>query len=390
MEVPAVRGLMRRRQRRPARLDEPGAAPTGVAPDAAAHEGSTVSDGSVFDVVAPVANSTDLGVVPDVASEDGLSSVEQQAPTFGWASRERNSGEADPVTIGAPSTFGAADWWSSGWWPAGDARGDVHADLATRGVLAVAGVTLRGNKHRLRGEACEDAFHIRPAGTIDAPFLCLAVCDGVGSSAQSRLGAEWLSELVTEQLAEAVSASEEGPALPDAASARSAVAEAVDIARVRAESERIALSDVQTTLTFAVIPADGKADCIGIVGQIGDSPAFVWAPDGWTTVGVASDHDEPIISTRTSDAMSADASKTPVTRFELGAGGRLLICSDGVGNFIRASTGMLDLGAHLGVTLRHPVPLSELVRQADFDLRSADDDRTLVIVWRQSLDFPKK
>ena len=324
---------------------------------------------------------------PALAAEGTADSVPRDAPAprFMWPERDRNAGEAEAVTIGAPSTFGAADWWSSGWWPAGDARGDVHADLATAGVLAVAGITLRGNKHRLSGEACEDSFHIRLAGTTDDPVLCVAVCDGVGSAAKSRLGAEWLSHMVTAHLAVAV-ASTSGPSIPDETMVRHAVESAVDAARARADRQGIALEDLQTTLTFAVIPAAARTECTAVIGQIGDSPAFIGIPDGWEPAGATPEQDETILSTRTHDALSAGLSTMQVSTVELPPGGRLLLCSDGVGNFVRSSAGMLDLGTHLARTLRTPVPLVELIRQADFDLRSADDDRTMVVVWRRSLE----
>lgn len=381
MRWPLLRALRGRRRRQPAHRAEPATSTRGTTDDPQEHEGSSV------DAVPDLAERT-ADPAPDVEAAVVNDSTErgELGAGFRWAPRERNPGEGEPVRIGAPSTFGTADWWSSGWWPAGDARGDVHADLATRGALAIAGVALRGNKHRLTGEACEDAFHIRPAGTAENPFVCIAVCDGVGNAAQSRLGARWLSELVTEHLARAIDTSENGPASLEPEAARSAVTDAVAMTRSRAESRAIPLSEVQTTLTFAIIPAAETVSCQGMLGQVGDSPAFVWASHGWSTVGEATDHDEPILSTRTNDALSADLSHMPVTSFDLDAGGRLLLCTDGIGNFIRSSASMLDLGAHLGAVLQRPVPLTELVRQADFDLRSADDDRTMVIVWRKSLE----
>lgn len=362
------------------------AQPSGPAPSEgadSAKEASPVLRES--DADPPVAGepSTIDFVAADSVVESSAFAAAAAAPRFAWTARERTAGEAEPVTIGTPSTFGAADWWASGWWPAVDAYGDVHADLATIGVLAVAGVSLRGNKHRYNGEACEDAFHLRPSGTPDKPFLCVAVCDGVGSSAHSRVGAAWLSRLVTDHLARAVTSAGGTAAVPGEAMLRLAVGSAVRVAHERAEAEGFALSDLQTTLTFAVIPAGAASDCTALVGQIGDSPAFVGTTDGWALVGDAGGQDELILSTRTHDAMSSDVAIMPIIPVKLDAGGRLLLCSDGVGNFIRSAAGVLDLGTHLAQALRAPVPLVELIRQADFDLRSADDDRTMVLVWRQ-------
>jgi hypothetical protein len=42
----------------------------------------------------------------------------------------------------------------------------------------------------------------------------------------------------------------------------------------------------------------------------------------------------------------------------------------------------LELGRHLAAALATPSHPLEFLRHAMFDLRSADDDRTMVVVWR--------
>jgi serine/threonine protein phosphatase PrpC len=300
-----------------------------------------------------------------------------------------------PVVIGERSSFGSKDWWESGWWPMESSGGDVRADFATHGALAVAGVSLRGDKHRYAGQLCEDAFHFRAASTTTGPYVCLAVCDGVGSAERSRTGANWLSAQVTERLAAAVAEVEDDLTHEDI---RAAVMQAIDDVHQRAARAHYSLTDLRTTLTFAVIPASSLATTSMIVGQVGDSPAFVGDEDGdgdgWLPVltndatadGTAGGASEAILTNVTQDALAAQAEDLRITSTSLVPGGRLLVCSDGVGNYIRSGTTLLDLGRHLGVALRRPVPPLDFIRHASFDLRSADDDRTMVVVWRMPQD----
>jgi serine/threonine protein phosphatase PrpC len=306
------------------------------------------------------------------------------AATFAWAEREPNSGEGEGIVIGERSTFGSRDWWSSGWWPATTSSGDIQADYGTLGTLAVAGVALRGNKHRLSGEPCEDAFHFRSVGSAAAQHLCVAVCDGVGSSARSRTGARWLAQTVTARLAEAVAHSELTDEMTEE-STRTAVSRAVADVHAQAQKSEIAISDLQTTLTFAVIPASNDIDCRAIIGQVGDSPAFVGGVEAFHPVIVDHQPEDLLFSTATRDALTADPSTLMIAFQRLAPGDRLLLCTDGIGNYLWSSAGLLDLGRHLSSTIKQPTPPLELVRQLSFDLRSADDDRTMIAVWRQPL-----
>jgi serine/threonine protein phosphatase PrpC len=302
-----------------------------------------------------------------------------------WAPRQPNEGEPEIVTIGAASTFGSADWWDTDWWPLEASDGDIVADFATIGDFAVAGTTLRGNKHRLGGDPGEDSFHLRRATSPSGEAaVCIAVCDGVGSASRSRHGARWLARAATARLAIAVATCDRSTPLSEP-STREAIAAAVVDVRELAERRNIDLAALQTTLAFAVVMNSDKPGARAVVGQIGDSPVFIGTNDGLVPAISSNEVDGPILSTATHDAISAAPEALRVSVVHLSPGDRLLACSDGIGNFLWSPSGTLDLGHHLAATLRAPVPQLEFVRQVSFDLRSADDDRTLVVLWTRPI-----
>lgn len=340
-----------------------------------------------FDETAPELSepSTD-DVAPDLAAES-----ESLQPQLGatadapeWAAREPGEGEAQQVTIGSASTFGSADWWTTDWWPLGSAEGDIVADFATVERLAVAGVTLRGNKHRLGGDPGEDSFHLRRATTSNGrQTVCIAVCDGVGSASRSRSGARWLARATTARLAVAVAETDSLPLSEDAA--RRAITDAVMSVRELADRRGIALAELQTTLAFAVVSSETGVGAEAVAGQIGDSPMFLGSDDGLRPALPFNETEGPILTTATQDALSSSPEALRTATLSLAPGDLLLVCSDGIGNFLWSSAGALDLGRHLAQSLRAPVPQLEFIRQASFDLRSADDDRTLVVLWTRPL-----
>ena len=333
-----------------------------------------------------VAGEVAAGLEPDVAAESAESGrvAERRSAPPPWPQRERTEGEAEPVTIGVASTFGSADWWTTDWWPLSSSSGDVVADCATIGSLAVAGATLRGNKHRLSGEPGEDSFHLRSAKRPTGEHVaCIAVCDGVGSASRSRDGARWLSRAVTYRLAMAVEEGA-GPLPLSAEATRIAITSAIQEVRELAVRRSIDIATLQTTLAFAVV-SDGGTAARAVAGQIGDSPVFIGTADGLRPAIDSLDTDGPILTTATHDALSASPETLRLAVFDLAPGDRLMACSDGVGNFLWSSAGALDLGHHLNRALWGPVPQLEFIRQVGFDLRSADDDRTLVVLWTRAL-----
>jgi hypothetical protein len=59
----------------------------------------------------------------------------------------------------------------------------------------------------------------------------------------------------------------------------------------------------------------------------------------------------------------------------------ILMTSDGVGNFILRNGMTLALGNYLSTRWNNPIGILSFLNQLNFDLPTADDDRTAVAFW---------
>ena len=62
----------------------------------------------------------------------------------------------------------------------------------------------------------------------------------------------------------------------------------------------------------------------------------------------------------------------------------LVAMSDGVGNFLSANGRQTLLGDYLAEQWSTPVNMSTFINDVSFDLKSADDDRTVIAVWQRT------
>lgn len=106
-----------------------------------------------------------------------------------------------PPQIGEPSSFARHDWWDKDkeWCqvsPLGMSS-DVVCDIGTSGTLAIAAASLRGHKHKVSSEPCQDAFSLRTATSLSGQGYVIAVlCDGMSSAKHSEYGARRTSQLL--------------------------------------------------------------------------------------------------------------------------------------------------------------------------------------------------
>jgi serine/threonine protein phosphatase PrpC len=303
--------------------------------------------------------------------------------------------EVKPPQFGDPSAFAKYDWWdpSRDWWLLSESGGanDTVCDLGTVGSLAVAAVSMRGHKHRYSGQVCQDSFAVRVARTLESEqFLVVVVCDGLSSAKFSHFGAKRTAELFSEELKKFV----ESTAVVSYTEVVNSIPKLLDNCRnllkperltdhgiVGITNEEITEEDLYTTLTFAVIPTTGDGETrTALVGGIGDSPIFHLGGDlaEWKAVR---------IDLTTSDVVDSGTHAFPASGapaievLRLADGDVLSIMSDGVGNYVRVGDKQTLLGNYLARQWRRPVGLATYVSDVAFDLKSADDDRTVVTVW---------
>lgn len=299
---------------------------------------------------------------------------------------ERPAGFVKPLVV-ERSTFGSFPWWERGWWqlaPGGSAR-DITCDAGTLGPLAATAVSLRGHKHRLDAAPNDDAFSLCGATSLDgSDWLIGCVCDGVGSAARASEGSALVATTFTDELADLVARSEWLDGRPTSETL-TALTEAVTsrvMERLGVGAEE--LREFETTLTFAAVARARRPDepRHALLGWTGDSPALILRDGVWTDPsGAMGDDAVGPTSTRTAGFLTHHGLEGAV-QLDLEADEVIMLCSDGVGAFVTDGTSNRTFGSTLATTIAGPVDVLHFVNLIAFDMRSADDDRTALVVWQ--------
>lgn len=303
-----------------------------------------------------------------------------------------------PPVIGEGSKFGvaASDWWdvSKGkrWvqlTPSG-LSSDVQCDAGTFGDLAVIGGSLRGLKHQIKGTQNEDSFFLGAAEDLNgAKYVVAVLADGLSSAKYSGYGSRRITQVVGREMIERISTTgslsldwmrtKSAGVLAETAE-RIAKYDPSDYGAPPVASTELGDRDVLVTLTIAVVPAQTSSDGSRevLAGFIGDSPLFVLNEDGWDKKTAVDDQEE-MVENRTR-AFPVDRTFS-LTTFKMANDDAIVITSDGVGNFLMQGGNKLALGDFLQTQWRRPLGVLSFLSHLSFDLRSADDDRTAVVVW---------
>jgi serine/threonine protein phosphatase PrpC len=319
----------------------------------------------------------------------------------GEALSEIGTESVNLLRIGDPSNFGKNDWWSLSDWHKITASGfscDVVCDAGTAGELAIAGVSIRGHKHRVDGSPNEDSFAVRIANGGDGcEYAVLVVCDGLSSAKHSAYAARRTSTLVADMLSRVIANAdftiERFKLVISTCLKEFVVPELISWPNPSGElslpafgcpdirSSEVSTSELLVTLTIAIVPTKngpkGASDIL--LATIGDSPALILTQKGeWVRPEYSVGDDGVLTTTTAAFPKNSDIAVSEVVLYE---GDCLCLMSDGVGNFVKNRNEPLRLGKHLAQVWKTPRDIPTLIRDVSFDLRSADDDRTVILCW---------
>ncbi len=298
--------------------------------------------------------------------------------------------------IGEPSAFAKRLWSDASvdWCqlaPIGQSN-DVVCDIGTVGLLAVAATSMRGHKHKVTAGACQDAFSTRIA--IDRrgnQYLISVVCDGLSSARFSQYGARRTAELLSNELKNLVESSEESSLVVTQDQISKALRNCREqlIPRDLDSHGVVGVLDGQpiesefhTTVTYAIVSAqlDDEDNTSAWLGSIGDSPVFVLRESSeiWELISLNGSETELVDPATQAfpDTMGASLGKV-----ELSEGDLLSLMTDGVSKYVRPRDTQALLGTYLARQWKRPVDLPTFINDVGFDLKSADDDRTVVAIW---------
>ena len=302
-----------------------------------------------------------------------------------------------PPQIGEPSSFARHDWWDKDkeWCqvsPLGMSS-DIVCDIGTSGTLAIAAASLRGHKHKVSSEPCQDAFNLRTATSLSGQSYVIAVlCDGMSSAKHSEYGARRASQLLALGLVamvvedqEAVTEQKVKSFLPEIfkyCKENLVPQKRHQFGAPGIDPKKVVESDFFTTVTFMIIPTNTKPNekVKVIIGSIGDSAVFVLdnSTSIWKEAATISS-DAEILNPATSAfpaTFDARVSSVSVDTSDL-----IIATSDGVGNFLNVRGNQTSLGNYLAKQWARPVNLPTFINDVGFDLKSADDDRTVIAIW---------
>ncbi|WP_169789047.1 protein phosphatase 2C domain-containing protein [Nonomuraea candida] len=240
------------------------------------------------------------------------------------------------------------------------------------GMLAqttVRAVSIRGRRHRYRGEPLQDAYAVRLSA--DGRWVIAAVADGLGSTLHAEHAA-----------AVAVRAATNLSLTPGLGWHAAFATVAGEVMRATArlggrpggERGAGASEPPATTLTIGVVPADGRRG-IAACAAIGDSPAL-WLHDGMWTELFPPEGQRP---GNVTSALPEDLGELRERQIDWGPGDVLVLCSDGFGSAMGGGGSLL--AQRLATSWSSPPELRGFLRDVDFQLSTYDDDRTVLAVW---------
>ncbi len=312
------------------------------------------------------------------------------------ATAKHPAGSNGNLVIGSPSSMNKLPWWQVGYHRLSrQPYPSIESDFGRAGDLAVAAVSIAGNKNRFKGTANQDAYALVHASESCA-WLALAVCDGVSSAAYAEYGSRRLARatvrvlgaLCRDEVVADIQMKAAESYLTTALVNANALLLNFDPDAIEAPFVQPAGSirpeDLSSTITCAMIATKPGADgrYRAYVACIGDSPVFQ-LKSRFLEPLMADVMSHDLLETATDALPTREHAVMPRIRsLDCEAGAALIFVTDGIGTAI--GDGQSEVGYHLAETWRRPHPepeFSRFIAAANYDRRGEDDDRTAVVVW---------
>lgn len=339
----------------------------------------------------PKSNTDDVEFIVDAFE----STRPMESKQRGKDTKSSLSGEIRPTIYGEKTTFGSVPWWNEkDWWKiSSNGEGnDVRAHLGGNGRVAVAAVSLRGNRHRLQGCANQDYFAMTTTTLDDGrSFVIAVVCDGMGSAKHSGFGARMFAYhtlVAIKTTIEAFPSTYAAELIKDQAGTLRYISNRVidyrqdDFEAPELPFGETKIEDLQCTMTFVVVPSQPKDSESGVhevlTGMIGDSPVFILRDGDWHSIDEIQ-KTEAVWNSATSGALGADS--LGFAQLEIRPSDAILMATDGVGNYVHFQGKTTSVGQDLARRWARPPGLHEFIRDNAFELQGADDDRTSIMIW---------
>lgn len=275
--------------------------------------------------------------------------------------------------------------------------GDVHCDAGTFGKVASIGATMRGLKHQVPDKSTgaagqnEDWFStfcaISASGT---KYVVAVVCDGLSSAPYSWYGARRTSTLLGRDVATGIEQltdvnSRTLQSVVDGSLAEQAATlltwNTFEYGAPQVPPSEVDPVALGCTVTLTVVCAEPSEDGSHAVvaGNVGDSPVFKLSEGAWRKISPPDIDSGDILDTKT-HAFPRHVECALVDDV-MAQGDCVLMTSDGVGNFIFRNGMTLALGGYLSTRWNAPIGILSFLNHLNFDLTTADDDRTAVAFW---------
>lgn len=263
---------------------------------------------------------------------------------------------------------------------------------AAHGPWRVLGASVRGRSHAHRGTHRDDAMAVH----ADGDLLLLAVADGAGSSALSRIGAAVVAEMTVARTAARFAADLSNTS--DASRLGTAMAHAVHDAALRlhalATQADVAPAALRTTLILVAVLRD-----LMLVSQVGDGAVLVLRRDGSVT-RVGAQRESAWAGEVTCFVPDACSMTQAAELRQVAAGDvqLLALMTDGIDDpfhpLEQSGAALVSqwrtgtdapIGTarqpRLGPALHGP---DTLLQWMTFEQRGEVDDRTLLVAWREA------